>query len=321
MPTQAPPELEAQYRALREAAGLLERSARGKLDVLGPDAAEYLQGQVTNDVQALAAGEGCYAALLTPKGRILSDLRVLAVSAEELRLDTETVALAAVRSNLEMYKIGRRVEIADRSDERAILSLIGPAARTVAGAAPPEREHAFLEAEIAGVSVLAVATDVGVDLMLPETDRAAVAAALADRGAVAVADEVAEIIRIESGRPRYGIDMTEENLPGEMELEERAVSFTKGCYVGQEPVARMHYRGHPNRHLRGLRLSAPAAAGDAVLGGDREVGALTSYGLSPALGPIALATIRREVEPGEQVEVGESRVAAEVIALPFALQS
>ena len=111
--------------------------------------------------------------------------------------------------------------------------------------------------------------------------------------------------------------MTEDNLPGEMGLEERAVSFTKGCDVGQEPVARMHYRGHPNRHLRGLRLSSPAAPGQPLLNGEREVGALTSACLSPTFGPIGLAIVRREIEPGQEVTVGEAGVPAEVATLPF----
>jgi tRNA-modifying protein YgfZ len=317
MPTQAPSELESQYRAMREVVGLLDRSDRGKLDVLGPDSAEYLQGQVTNDVQALEPGRGCYAALLSPKGRILGDMRLLVRSPEEIWLDTEASSLAAVRSNLDMYKIGRRVEIRDRTEDRSILSLIGPGAREVAGANPPAAEHAFVESEIAGAPVLVVRTDVGVDLLLEATAKKPVRLALAERGALAVTEAAAEVIRVERGRPRYGVDMTEDNLPGEMGLEERAVSFTKGCYVGQEPVARMHYRGHPNRHLRGLRLSSPAAPGQPLLNGEREVGALTSACLSPTFGPIGLAIVRREVEPGQEVSVGETALPAEVVTLPF----
>jgi tRNA-modifying protein YgfZ len=318
MTTQALTQIESHYRVLREGAGLLDRSARGKIDVLGPDALEYIQGQVTNDVQGLAAGEGCYATLLSPKGRILADMWVLVRSAEELWLDTEAGTLEPLLSKLDMYRIGRRVELADRSEERALLSLIGPAARKALGTDLPETEHAFVQTELEGVPVVAAATDVGVDLLFDRGQLELVRAALTDRGAVPVPEEAAEILRIEGGRPRYGVDMTEDNLPGEVGVEQRAVSFTKGCYVGQEPVARMHYRGHPNRHLRGLQLSAPAKGGEPVFKEAKEIGKVTSTGLSPALGPIALALLRREVEPGETVRVGDAGPIAHVAELPFA---
>jgi folate-binding protein YgfZ len=137
------------------------------------------------------------------------------------------------------------------------------------------------------------------------------------RGAVPVEEQAAEIVRIESGRPRHGTDMTADNLPGEIGIEERAVSFTKGCYVGQEPVARMHYRGHPNRRLRGLRLSQQAAPGESLFKEEKEVGRVTSACVSPALGPIALAILRREVEPGGEVRVGDTGAVARVVELPF----
>jgi folate-binding protein YgfZ len=125
------------------------------------------------------------------------------------------------------------------------------------------------------------------------------------------------LVRIESGRPLLGTDMSEDNFPGEAGIVERAVSFTKGCYVGQEPVARMFHRGHPNRHLRGLRLSEPAATGTPLFAGDREVGHVTSVSVSPVYGPIALAMLRREVEPGSEVSVGVGGPPAAVVELPF----
>jgi len=132
-----------------------------------------------------------------------------------------------------------------------------------------------------------------------------------------VTEAAAEILRVESGRPRFGREMTTATIPQEAGIDERAVSFTKGCYIGQETVARLHYRGKPNRHLRGLRLEAPVAAGDPISLGEREVGAVGTAVLSPALGSIALAVIRREAEPGARVVVGEAGVEAEVVALPF----
>ncbi len=137
------------------------------------------------------------------------------------------------------------------------------------------------------------------------------------RGAERVGEDVVECLRVERGRPRYGVDLDETVIPQEADLNERAVSFTKGCYVGQETVARLHYRGKPNRRLRGLRLSAAAAPGDELRLGDRSVGALTSVAESPRFGWIGLALVRREATPGTTVSVGE-RERAEVLELPFA---
>ncbi len=134
-----------------------------------------------------------------------------------------------------------------------------------------------------------------------------------------MSEAAAEIVRVEHGRPRYGIDLDESTIPQEAGLNERAVSFTKGCYVGQETVARLHYRGKPNRHLRGLRLSEPSEPGAALALGERSVGSLGSSVLSPRLGPIGLALVRREAEPGATVSVGEHGASAVVVELPFAI--
>ena len=148
------------------------------------------------------------------------------------------------------------------------------------------------------------------------------------RPAVEVSEAAAEIVRVESGRPRFGLDLQPESvIPQEAGLNDRAVSFEKGCYVGQETVARLHWRGKPNRHLRGLRLSAPVEAGAVLRLGEREVGTVTSPVVSPALGPIALALVRREAEPGAVLEVAAppgdgaatDGVTASVVALPFGM--
>jgi tRNA-modifying protein YgfZ len=132
-----------------------------------------------------------------------------------------------------------------------------------------------------------------------------------------VSTEAAECLRIEHGRPRYGVDLDESVIPQEAGLNDRAVSFTKGCYVGQETVARLFYRGKPNRHLRGLKLSAPAQSGDEIELEGRPVGRVTSTAVSPRLGPIALAFVRREAPPGTSVLVGTDGVSADVVELPF----
>ena len=297
------------YERLREEAGLLDRSERGKLLLTGTEVAEFLQGQVSNDVEALVPGAGCYAALLSHKGKMRADLRVLRGDGW-LWIDTEAVGLPAVSKTIQMYSLGRDVRWEDQTAARAILSLIGPRSDDPLEEAPPAAEHTFVEGELG----LYVRTDLGVDVICPAT---AVEEVRRSLGVAAAAEEAAETLRIESGRPRYGVDVGEDTIPEEAGLNERAVSFTKGCYVGQETVARLHYKGRPNRHLRGLRLSMPAHRGDEVLLGDRTVGSLGSTAVSPTRGPIALAILRREAAPGETVAVGAERAPAEVVELPF----
>jgi folate-binding protein YgfZ len=316
MSTETRVELDAQYRQLREECGLLDRSERGKLLVSGPDAAEYLQGQLTSDVEALEPGQGQYAALLDRKGHMQSDMRVLRPSEEEILLDTEPLALGAVLRHLTMYSIGREVEVTDVSGERAILSLIGPRAVEVAGA-PALPENACEIVSVGGVECLAAGTRGGVDLIAAAADGERLREALLEAGAVEVSPAAGEILRIESGTPRFGAEMGAETMPAEAGIVEDAVSFTKGCYIGQETVARLHYKGRPNRHLRGLRLSSPAEPGSPLRLGEKEVGRLGSAAVSPALGPIGLAILRREAEPGDELAVGEDGVTAEVTALPF----
>jgi tRNA-modifying protein YgfZ len=315
MSTEAAIELDGQYRALREGAGLVERSGRGMLLVRGSEAVDYLQGQLTNDIEALGPGEGCYAALLDRKGHMQGDMRVLRLD-DAVWIDTERQAFAAVQRHLSMYKVGRAVEIADVGGEHAILSLIGPAAGEVAGIGALSPEHAHRDAAPGGVAVRAVATDAGVDLICDPGDAEALRTALVAAGAAEISEDAAEIVRVESGRPRFGLEMTTSTIPQEADIDDRAVSFTKGCYIGQETVARLHYKGRPNRHLRGLRLEAPVAAGDPVALGERELGRVGTAVISPAHGPIALAVLRREAEPGARVTVAES-VGAEVTELPF----
>jgi folate-binding protein YgfZ len=340
----------AEHRALLEGCGLLDRSERGKLALSGAGAVEFLNGQVTNELATLAPGDGCYAAFLTHKGKMLGDLRILAIgeraaqSPSELLLDTERSALQALFDMIRRFKVGYEVELHKRTLERGLLSLIGPDSGAVAGITRPggttavsqvagmelsdatqprganelgEAEHANADVEVDGVTALAVRTDVGVDLLCNAVDTGQLTAALRERGATLVSEPAAECLRIERGRPRYGVDLDDTVIPQEAALNERAVSFTKGCYVGQETVARLFYKGKPNRRLRGLRLSAPAVTGDELRLGERAVGHLGSVTVSPRLGPIALALVRREAEPGSTVAVGENGVSAEVVALPF----
>jgi tRNA-modifying protein YgfZ len=325
--------LDQDRRALLEGCGLIDRSERGKLALSGSGAVEFLGGQVTNELTTLAPGEGCYAAFLTHKGKMLGDLRILAVGDRgggdgpptrdvpaELVLDTERSALQALFDMILRFKVGYDVELHKRTLERGLLSLIGPDAVRVAGAEGElgELEHTNMAVSVDGIDALAVRTDVGVDLLCEAADTERLTAALRHRGAVPVEEAAVECLRVERGRPRYGVDLDDSVIPQEAGLNERAVSFTKGCYVGQETVARLFYKGKPNRHLRGLRLSSPAAGGEELRLGERVVGRVGSTTVSPAFGPIALALVRREAEPGSVVSVGEHGASAEVVTLPFA---
>jgi folate-binding protein YgfZ len=226
-------------------------------------------------------------------------MRVLRLGPDKLQVDGEPIAREVLRHNFETYSLGRDVRATDVTDDRAVTSVIGPAARERLGIDLPEQEHAFVDGELG----LYVATDLGVDVVGGKPD-------LPTAG-----EETAECLRIEAGRPRLGLDMGASTIPQEANLNERAVSFTKGCYVGQETVARLHYKGKPNRHLRGLRLTEPAAHGDPIRLGEKEVGTVGSACVSPTHGPIALALIRREAAPGDEVTVGDS--PATVTDLPF----
>jgi folate-binding protein YgfZ len=287
---------------------VVDRSERGKLALTGHEAKTFLQGQVTNDIEGLAPGQGCYAAFLTHKGKMRGDMRVFDLG-DELLLDCERVSLQELFNMIRLYKLGLDVELHKRTLELGLFSVIGPDAPALVG----ETEHACARVPLGGAEVVAARTDVGVDVFFAAEDREAVRAALDFPDG----DEAqAEIVRVESGRPRYGVDLDESVIPQEAGLNERAVSFTKGCYVGQETVARLYYRGKPNRRLRGVRLSAPAPAGAPLRLGEKTVGTLGSSVVSPVYGPIGLAIVRREAEDGATVDVGG--VPALIVDIPFA---
>jgi folate-binding protein YgfZ len=286
------------YLLAKTAAAVLDRSSRGRLVLTGAEVADFLQGQVSNDVEALLPGSGCYATLLTAKGKIRCDMRILRGDSWFL-LDSEPQALPVLEHMVRVYSIGRDVHAT--RDARELWSIIGPAACAALDNPPPAAEHSHTEGQLG----LYVATYNGVDIVgerpdLPE-----------------MTSETAEILRIESGRPRLGFELGDDVIPQEAGINERAISFTKGCYVGQETVARLFYKGKPNRHLRGLRLSEPMERGAVIHGATRELGRIGSTCVSPTFGPIALALVRREAAPGASVTVGDAGVVAEVVELPF----
>jgi folate-binding protein YgfZ len=308
----------SEYQAVTQGCGLADRSERGKLALTGADAKAFLQGQVSNDVEGLEPGTGCYAAFLTPKGKMLGDVRILDTG-DEILLDTERVALQELFNMIRRFSVGYTLELHKRTLETGLLSLLGPRAEAVRGAGglgAAEDAHALIQ--IDGISARAIRTDVGIDLMCDAADTEALAAALTARGAEPVSQAVADCLRVERGRPRFGVDLDDTVIPQEADLNQRAVSFTKGCYVGQETVARLFYRGKPNRRLQGLRLSGPAQTGAEITFGDRVVGRLGSVAESPSLGWIGLALVRREAPSGSEVTVGADQVNAAVVDLPFA---
>ncbi|CAB4334047.1 unannotated protein [freshwater metagenome] len=302
----------AEITALRSGAALIDRSGRGRLALTGPQAKEALSAVVTNEIEALTPGRGCLAACCTSKGRMLGDLRVLETD-DELLVDMERCALQAIFDAVRHGLVGYDAELHKRTLETSLFSLIGPQSRAILGDEKlGAHEDDNAATDLGGWPVLLIATDLGVDVLCAADAAEAVRVALLEQGAVAAGEPLAELARIESGRPRYGVDLDETVIPQEAGLNERAVSFTKGCYVGQETIARLHYRGRPNRRLCSLRLSGEAELGDALSNGEREVGTLTSIAHSPENGPIGLALIRREAEDGTTLQVGDGAVEAKL---------
>ena len=311
----AAPEIDAEYRQVREEVGQVALD-RSWIEVTGPDSAEYLQSQVTNEVEALEVGRSIYAALLDRKGRIQADMRVTRIEADRFLVDCEPSAADRLVSHLDTYRIGRDVEV--NSIERSAIALLGPATVTLTDA-PRGGEGGTGKINLGGHECLAIGTHWGVDLVIPEGGLVKVGTELEGLGVQPVSPEAAEILRVEAGRPRLGREMGNQTMPAEAGIVERAVSFEKGCYIGQEPVARLHYKGKPNRFLRGLRFAERVKPGTVLTDGERELGKVTTVVLSPAEGWIGLAVVRREASPGDLVEASTDGgpVRTEVVELPF----
>jgi folate-binding protein YgfZ len=317
---------------VRQSVGLFAPTDRGLLAVTGGDRVRWLEGMLSNRVGSLAEGperSGCYALLLSPKGRIVADLHVL-LRDEGFWLELEAAAVAEVRARLERYVIADDVAIADATPDWARLALVGPAAQDLLGGATGAPvtlgEDACAQVTLAGAEVVVAAFGAtglpSFQLFVPpgEVERAADSLRRAASDALVEGDAAAlEVLRIEAGLPRLGAELDEEVFPAEARLVERAVSLEKGCYTGQEIVARLHSRGQVNHLLVGLRCedSGPPAP-DTPLRDEREkaVGEVTSACVSATEGAIALAYVRRELaEPGTALWAGTRRVR--VAPLPF----
>jgi folate-binding protein YgfZ len=326
----------AEYAALRAGAMLVDRSARGRFRVEGSHAADVLTGLLTNDVKALTPGHGLYAAALTPKGKIIADVRLFA-DGDGFLADVPPRATAGWMAALKKYVNPRVAPYRDESGKTRGVGLFGPAARRIlvavlgvtsdALAALPPYGH--LAAEIAAQPVrIARVPDLeleGYELFFAAELHGELWHRLVAAGAMPSGLLAWDIARIEAGRPEWGVDIDDSTIPQEANLDElHAISYTKGCYVGQEVVARVHFRGHVNRHLRGLLCGQTEPPPEkAVLIDDKgkQVGDVRSSAMSPRLGAIALAMVRREVEPGTTLTVqwdhGEAQ--ADVSRLPFPL--
>jgi tRNA-modifying protein YgfZ len=305
------------YQALREASAVIRRRDRGVLAVSGTDRLAWLQGLLTNDVAALREGESCYAAYLTPQGRMISDMRVVHLDQRTL-LEVPAPLADALRTKLDSLLFTEDAQVADLSSDMSVIDLIGPESTGV------------LERAGGRVGALATIHDdlygvPGMTLFLEAAHSADAIRAIIAAGAVETTLETLDVLRIESGHPLFLVDMDGHTIPLEAGIEDRAVSFTKGCYVGQEVIVRVMHRGQGRvaKKLVGLLLPKDAAArtADSIRSGDREIGRVTSATWSPALARhIALGYVHRDFAvPGTRADVQTQQavVPATVAVLPF----
>ena len=302
------------YRALRTGAAWFESPVRW-MRFQGARSADVLNGLVTNDVATMRVGEVIMAAALSPKGKLVCDMLVLRVAEDGFLTGVIDGAADAWLSLVKKYVNPRLSTVTDESGRFRTLTLLGRTAPDVAAglADAPELAHS---------ARLPMLADRGGVLLLAYTEGvAAVVAALGTAGAQQGSSEVWNVARIEAGLPMFGVDMDENTIPQEANLDKLgAISFTKGCYTGQETVARIHFRGHVNRHLRGLLSDAPLVRGAALSdSAGKVVGDVRSSAMSPSLGPVAMGMVRREVSPGDTVQVTADGTVttARVVELPF----
>ena len=325
-----------EYAALRMGAIVVDRSHRFRMRVRGEKAADMVTGLVTSDVKALQPGRGQYSVALTPKGKIVSDLRIFARADHELWIDTPPRSAVGWLGIMRKYVNPRVAKFEDVSESTGDVGVFGTRAIEITAAATGI-DRATLESledymhlplgEQAECGLLARVPDLGVpgfELMVPRDQVANWRRKLVDARARPAGLATWEIARIEAGRPEWGVDMDENTLPQEANMEElEAISFTKGCYTGQETVARVHFRGHVNRHLRGLRFvarEAPPPAAQIFAESGKVVGDVRSAAFSPRLGGVALAMLRREVPLGATVSIrwdgGDCQAGVTALPLP-----
>ena len=306
------------YGALRTASAIVSRGDRGILVVTGQDRLEWLQGLVTNDVAALAPGESCYAAYLTPQGRMISDMRVAQLE-DRTMLEVPAALAESLHAKLDALLFTEEARVVDATAALLVIDLIGPEAPGVyqAALASGLQPVAVLRDDVYGVPGITVIVDRAVG--------AEAVRSLSLAGAVETTLETLDVVRIEAGAPLFLVDMDEHTIPLEAGVERRGISFSKGCYVGQEVIVRVMHRGQGRvaKRLVGILLpkDSPARPLDLIKSGDREVGRVTSATWSPALERhIALGYLHRDFsDAGTAVEVQtqKANVPATIAPLPF----
>ena len=322
---------EGEYRAARESVALHDASYREFLRITGEDRASFLHGMVTQEVKNLPVGTAAYAAMVNAKGAMVADARILKREAD-LLLDLEPGTGAKVREFLEKYLISEDAELHDATGELALFRLLGPRTAEVLSAAlgaphTPLAQHATRQASLAGQAVWLVGSTAvepnGVDVWVPRAGLEPVWRALTEAGAAhglkPLGFEALEWLRVEAGVPRYGQDMVDTTIPLEANLA-TAISYNKGCYIGQEVIARATFRGHMNRKLTGLLLGdVDAAPGTELRRGEKKVGWLTSVVRSPVKGQrVALGYVHRDsLDPGTELTLAEGPATVKVAPLPF----
>jgi len=329
-----------EYNALNQTVGVLDLSFRGRLCLIGADRIRFLHGQVTNDVKRLGPWQGCYAAITTAKGKMQSDLNIYQLE-DEVLLDFEPGLQQTVSERLNRYIVSDDVQVMEVASLYGLLSLQGPHSGEVVQSLeifglPPEKPLSVVKASSAefGEAYLINQSRIGIrgfDLFVP----AQAAATLMEKllsGATAFGGRLCgwqsmEMRRIEAGIPRFGLDIDETHFPQECGIEERAVSYSKGCYIGQEVLNRIHTLGHVNRELTGLRFSSDLNAlpvkGDKLINGNKEVGYVTSAVDSPSLkAKIGLGYVRKQLD-GKVLTLRTSETDHPVVLapLPFVTQS
>ena len=298
------------FSALREGAAVVDRPHRMILRLTGKDPIGMLNAILTNDVPT-EEDRGAYAMLLNPKGRIQTDLRVIKAG-EGILIDAEPQGAQAAKEILGRYAPFSRVTLEDLSDSWSVLGLYGPHSAGLLGD-PGLVEHQSRAIEVEDLTILAVGVTVpvrGYDLIGPTEVLGAICEYLLSRGATQADLGAYETARIEAGVPRFGADMTPENFPGETGTLDRAVSFEKGCYPGQETVARMRYRGHPNKVLYRLVIEdSEAVPGTDILQNEKAVGTITSVAPLPVNGRVlALGYLSRSADTGGSPRAGDASV-------------
>ena len=318
------------YQAIQQGAALGAVAPRLQIAVTGQDRAAYLQGLLTNDIQALAPGTGCYSAWLSPQGRLHTDLHVLE-SGDMILLDVPAETLEATIQRLDQFIFTEDVQVTSLAESLSGVWLHGPQAAAILEQVLdsargfrewPEYRHSRFDFHVSPVSVVRI-SQLGVPgfcVYIEPARATALVAALRAEGVVEAQTEAIDAARIEAGYPVFGVDMTAETIPLEAGIEQRAISMTKGCYVGQEVIIRVLHRGHGRvvKRLVGLRVEGEVPAhGSKIVSGEKDIGVVTSAARSPRLGAIALGSVHRDfTAPGTSVIV--SGAPAVVSELPFA---